>query len=88
MISICSARKLSSYLVRAKQSPTEPTVGSFKYNEKRSQTCRNLSEMDTFSSTTTGGAYKMNQQFNCNSKCLVYLLTCMVCLKQYVGQTV
>ena len=31
---------------------------------------------------------KKVHQLNCNSKCLVYLLTCKVCLKQYVGQTV
>ena len=32
MISLRSARKLSSYLVRAKLYSTERTVGSFKYN--------------------------------------------------------
>ena len=26
--------------------------------------------------------------FDCNEKCLIYLLTCKVCLKQYIGQTV
>ena len=32
--------------------------------------------------------YKINHCFDCNEKCLIYLLTCKVCLKQYVGQTV
>ena len=32
--------------------------------------------------------YKINHQFNCGDKCLIYLLTCKTCLKQYVGQTV
>ena len=31
--------------------------------------------------------YKINHCFNCNKKCLIYLLTCKVCLKQYVEQT-
>ena len=31
---------------------------------------------------------KINHLFNCSEKCLVYLLTCWVCLKRYVGQTV
>ena len=88
MISFRSARKLSSYLVRARLYPIERAVGSFKCNGKRCQTCLNVKETDTFTSTTTGETYKINHQFNCNSKCLVYLLTCKVCLKQYVGQTV
>ena len=30
----------------------------------------------------------INHKFNCNGKCLVYLLTCNCCKKEYVGQTV
>ena len=30
----------------------------------------------------------MNFQFNCNSDCVVYLLTCKVCAKQYTGSTI
>ena len=88
MISFRSASKLNSYLFRAKLYPIERTVGSFKHNGKSCQTCLNINETDTFSSTTTGEKYKINRQFNCNNECLVYLLTCEVCLKQYVGQTV
>ena len=88
MISFHIARKLSSYLVRAKLYPIERTVGSFKCKGKRCQTCLNVNKTDTFASATTGETYKINHQFNCNSKCFVYLLTCKVCLKQYVGQTV
>ena len=36
----------------------------------------------------TNETYKINHQFECNKKCLVYLLTCKKCLKQYVGQTI
>ena len=86
MISFRSARKLSSYLVREKLYPIERTVRLFKCNGKRCQTCLNVNETDTFTSTTTGKMYKINHQLNCNNKCLVYLLK--VCLKQYVGQTV
>ena len=87
MISFRNAKKLSRYLVRAKLYPIERTVGSFKGNGKRCQTCLNVNEADTFTSTTTGETYKINHQFNCNSKCLVYLLTFKVWLKQYAGQT-
>ena len=81
MISFRSVRKLSSYLVRAKLYPIERTVRSFKSNGKRFQTSLNVNETDTFTSTTTGETYKINHQFNCNSKCLVYLLTYKACLK-------
>ena len=32
--------------------------------------------------------YKRNQKFDRNGKCLVYLITCDKCLKQYVGQRI
>ena len=63
MVFFPSARKLSSYLVRAKLYPLERTVGSVQCKGKRCQTCQ-------------------------DDICLVYLLTCNVCLKQYVGQTI
>ena len=88
MISFRSARKLSSYLVRAKLYTLERTVGSAQCKGKRCQTCHNVKETETFTSTTTGKTFKINHKLNCNDKCLVYLLTFNVCLKQYVGQTV
>ena len=42
MISFRSARKLSSYLVRAKLYPLEITVGSVQCKGKRCQTCNNV----------------------------------------------
>ena len=36
----------------------------------------------------TNETYKINHQFECNEKCLVYLPTCKKCLKQFVGQTI
>ena len=54
MISFRSARKLSSYLVKAKLYPTEKVVGSFKCNKPRCLVCVNVTETNTFSSTVTG----------------------------------
>ena len=88
MVSFRSARKLSSYLVRTKLYPLERKVGSFKCNVKRCQTCLNVNETDSFASRVTKQEHKINHCFYCNGKCLNYLLTCKVCLKQYVGQTV
>ena len=53
MISFRSVRKLSNYLVRAKLYPLERTVGSVQCKGKRCQTCHNVKETETFTSTTT-----------------------------------
>ena len=41
-----------------------------------------------FFSTVTRKEYKINHKFNCNDKCLTYLLTCNKCILQYLGKTV
>ena len=82
-----SARKLSTYLVRAGKYPLQRPNGSCKCYGKRCEVCDNVTETSTFTSTITQNTYKTNHQFNCNKKCLVYLLTCNKCFKQYVGQT-
>ena len=87
MISFRSARKMSSYLARAKLYPEERTKGSFKCGSKRCDVCLNVNETSTFTSTVTGETYIINHKFNCNDKCLAYLLTCNCCKKQYVGQS-
>ena len=88
MVSYRSARKLSSYLVRAKLYPIERKAGSCKCNSKRCEVCKNVLETDTFTCSNDQTTYKINHKFDCNEKCLVYLITCNKCLKQYVGQTV
>ena len=88
MASSCSARKISSYLVRAKLYPLERRVGSFKCGGRHCQVCLNVTETETFTSTSTNQTYKINHEFNCNQSSLIYLLTCKICRKQYVGQTV
>ena len=75
MISFHSARKLSSYLVRAKLYPTERIVGSYKCGGKRYEVCINVNETSTFTSTVTGETYIIKHRFDCNERCLVYLLT-------------
>ena len=82
------ARNLSIYLVRANLYLLGRTVGSVQRKGKRCQTRHNVKETEAFTSTTTGKTFKINHKLNCNDKCLVYLLTCNVCLKQYFGQTV
>ena len=81
-----SARKISTYLVKAKLYPVEGMVGSKKCGKSRCQVCLNIEETDTFASWTTGKSFKINQKLNCDDKCLIYLLTCKCCAKKYVGE--
>ena len=55
---------------------------------KRCQICLNVTETEKFSSSCTNQIYKINHEFNCNESSLIYLITCKICRKQYVGQTV
>ena len=41
-----------------------------------------MNETDPFASILTEEEYKINHCFNCNRKCLIYLLSYKVCLKQ------
>ena len=86
MASFCRARNFSSYLVRAKLYPLERRVGSFKCWASRCQVCLNVTETETFTSTSTNQTYKINHEFNCNESSLIYLLTCKICQKQYVDK--
>ena len=86
-VSFRRARRISSYLVRAKLYPLERCVGSRQYKKRRCEVCTNVTETDTFSSTVTGETFQINHELNCDDKCLIYLLKCKVCNKQYVGET-
>ena len=88
MVPFQGARKLTSYLVRAKLYPLEKQVGTFKCNGKRCQVCINVTESNTFSSSVDKKEYVINHSFNCNDKCIIYLLTCSKCKMQCVGKTV
>ena len=65
LISCRSARKLSSYLVRAGLYHSEIKVGLFKFEAKKFQTCLNVNETESFSSSVTKNEYKIN---HCNEK--------------------
>ena len=62
--------------------------GFYKCGNFRWLVCDNIEETDTFTSTVTGEPFKINHHLCCNDKCLIYLLTCKVCKKQYTGKTV
>ena len=87
MVSFRGARKLSSYLVRAKLYPLHRKIGSKKCAKNRCEVCDYVTDTDTFTSTVTGESFKINHQLNCDDRCIIYLLTCKQCQKQYTGET-
>ena len=70
----------------AKLYPLERSVGSRQCKKRRCEVCTNVTERDTFSSTVTGSTLQINHELNCDDKGLIYLLKCLVCNKQYVGE--
>ena len=60
MVSDRSARKLSSYLVRAKLYRIERKVGSCKCKSKCCEVCKNVLETNTFTCSNDQTTYKIN----------------------------
>ena len=51
------------------------------------QVGKSINITDVFTTFTTKGTYKKNHCFDCNDKCLTYLLICKLCGKRYVRNT-
>ena len=85
MVAFRNPKTLQGILVRAKLPVVEGRRGCFKCGGKRCQICKDVKEGNTFTSFVTGKTYHINYELNCNSKCIIYLLSCRVCGKQLVG---
>ena len=84
-----NSKTLKDKLVRSTLKTTNDKIpGMYKCGVGRCDNCCLLDIGNTFSSTVTGKIYHMNFPFDCNSQCVVYLLTCKICKKQYVGSTI
>ena len=87
MISYRGSRKISSYLVGGKLYPINRRVGRYKCGTKCCEVCKYITNTDTFTSNVTRETFKINKRFDCNNKCLAYLMTCNRRKKQCTGQT-
>ena len=87
-ISFRSGYSLRNHLVRSKVYPLIREKGTYCCGKSRCETCCNIKQTDTFESFVTKEVFKINHSFNCDSKCLIYLLSCKVCGIQYTGSTV
>ena len=73
--------------MRSKLYPVERRLGCEGCGNSRSQVCKSINITDEFTNFTTKNTYKINLSFDCNGKCLIYLLSCKSCGKQYEGNT-
>ena len=63
-------------------------VDSEKCSKPKCEVCLNIQQTDTFTSTKKGESFKIKNKINCDDNCLIYLLTCKCCGKQYVGEAI
>ena len=68
--------------------PSERKRGSYKCGNLRCLVWNNIKETETFTSAVSEESFKINHHLCCDDKCLIYLLTCKLCKKQYTGKTV
>ena len=90
------AENLKDILVRSRTKyppmrPQHPSIsGTVQLNPCDTNNCRYCERMNTSGvavSTQTGRTYHIPEGGTCRHNNLVYLLTCDICHKQYVGQT-
>ncbi|KAJ8031999.1 hypothetical protein HOLleu_25394 [Holothuria leucospilota] len=61
--------------------------GCFKSHERNCVTCNVLKETRVFKSQIAGVTYKIFNSVTCTSTSVIYLINCLDCKKQYVGET-
>uniref|UniRef100_A0A803K2I9 Reverse transcriptase domain-containing protein n=1 Tax=Xenopus tropicalis TaxID=8364 RepID=A0A803K2I9_XENTR len=61
--------------------------GTYRCGARRCVTCSHIRQSTTFSSSVSGTVFNMHFYANCNTRYVVYLLTCSRCSIQYVGCT-
>ena len=87
-LAFCNAKTLKDHPIRSKLKTTYEKPGVTICGRKNCEIWHILHEEDIFESSKTGKQYKINFSFNCNSRNVVYLLTCQTCEKQYDSSTV
>ena len=89
MIGFRRGKSLKDMLVRAKVPPLQKQRGFCGPCDKtRCRLCDIIVKTDSFKSFSSNKTYKIQpENLNCDSKNVVYLISCKTCQKQYVGST-
>ena len=72
---------------RISTSSASQSYGSFPCGNRGCLTCEVMTGEGGFVCSVTSVTYTTNCRATCASKCVVYLATCSICGKQYVGNT-
>ena len=78
---------LRSLLVKDKIQHDTVSKGCFKTHDKCCVTCAVLRDTKTFQSFYTGQKFFVQGDLTCSTTGVIYLLNCLDCKKQYVGET-
>ena len=62
-------------------------LGFFHCGRRNCRTCDHSDETNKFYSTNRKTWYNIEEYIDCNSKNVIYLMTCQKCKQQYVGFT-
>ena len=76
--------------MKAKVSSHNPAVahrGTFRTHARNCVTCSALRETTHVVSHTTGERFHLNTSITCTTSEVIYLINCLDCGKQYVGET-
>ena len=88
-VAFWNEKSLKDEIVRSKQKILNKRApGNYKCGKKLCQICNIISLENEFTNRHKSKIYKINFDFDCNSQCAVYLITCKFCQKQYFGPTV
>ncbi|KAI6652230.1 hypothetical protein LOD99_7247 [Oopsacas minuta] len=62
-------------------------VGTIPCKKKECKNCDMMIEKKHFTSTQRRKIYEVSDAIDCNTRSLIYILTCTICRKQYVGSS-
>lgn len=80
-------RNLKDMVVRARLDNPLPNGGFKTCSDTRCLLCKHSTNADSFKSPITGRTYKIFGNTSCRTDNCIYLISCKVCSKQYVGET-
>lgn len=79
---------LKQLLVQARLNrPKDQPKGCFKTHFRNCVTCAVLKETSTFVSYSTKEKFTIFMSITCTTKSVIYVINCLSCGKQYVGET-
>ena len=81
-------RKCEYLDVNIHKNMSEKRNGNFIIHDKLCTCCKRMTnKISEYTSTVTRESYKIDDDYTCKSSNCIYLVTCGICDKQYVGKT-